>query len=272
MHRSALMVAGDKEKFLDKLPNLKCDIAIVNLEDGVFDKNYARELVCSKLQNVISNAKVVVRINALDECGREDIKALNRIKPDAIRVPKIKTPEDVKLATQLIDEAIEIHLSVETKEAFDNLTKLKLDERITTVYLGILDMLESLNLPQSLLSLDNPTIDYILSKFLIDSKITGFDALCFTYQEYENLEEFELWCKKAKKMGYEGTSCISPKQVEIANRVFAFDDEAIKRAKYIVKIFEEQRSKGCTGFADEKYGFIDEPIYKDALRELLRLS
>jgi len=48
-NRSYLMVAGDKEKHLDKLNSLKCDIAIINLEDGVFDKNYARELVFKKL-------------------------------------------------------------------------------------------------------------------------------------------------------------------------------------------------------------------------------
>ena len=49
MIRSALMVAGDKLKHLQKIPSLECDIAIVNLEDGVFDKDKARNLICDIL-------------------------------------------------------------------------------------------------------------------------------------------------------------------------------------------------------------------------------
>ena len=31
MNRSYLMVAGDKQKHLDKLPTLICDVAVINL-------------------------------------------------------------------------------------------------------------------------------------------------------------------------------------------------------------------------------------------------
>ena len=269
MIKTALMVAGNKEKHLLKIPELKCDIAIVNLEDGVFDKKMARDLVCDilpKLQN--SKAKIVVRINSLETCGKEDILAINKIKPYAIRVPKVKTLNDIELACNLIDSSIEIHLSIETKEAFNNLSTLKVSRRVTTAYLGILDLLESLELPQSLVALNNPTIDYILSKFLIDSKIAGLTPVSFVYQDYKNIEEFTSWCKKEKEIGLNAKGCISPKQVEIANKIFSINDKEIQKAKYIKKAFELQKEKGCTGFSDDKYGFIDEPIYKDALLAL----
>jgi citrate lyase subunit beta/citryl-CoA lyase len=267
------MVAGDKEKHLDKLPQLKCDIAIVNLEDGVFDKDYARSLVVQKLQNLqCDNTQIVVRINDLNQCGKEDIKALNKVKPDAIRVPKIRTVEDVRLACELIDEDIEVHLSIETKEAFDNLTKLKVNNRVTTVYLGILDMLESLGLPQSLLDFNNRAIDYILSKFLIDSHIAGLYPVGFTYQDYKNTQEFTAWCKKEKLMGFNCKSCISPTQVKIANDIFNISEDEIFKANYIKDIFEQKKALGVTGFSDEKYGFIDEPIYKNALFILRKLD
>jgi citrate lyase subunit beta/citryl-CoA lyase len=32
-----------------------------------------------------------------------------------------------------------------------------------------------------------------------------------------------------------------------------------------VRCFEEEASKGSTGFVHEEYGFIDEPIYRGAL-------
>jgi citrate lyase subunit beta/citryl-CoA lyase len=69
-------------------------------------------------------------------------------------------------------------------------------------------------------------------------------------------------------MGYISASCLSPGQVDVANRVFLKDEELIKKAQYIKEIFEQNRANGLTGFSDDKYGFIDEPIYKDALLQL----
>ena len=268
MNRSYLMVAGDKQKHLDKLPTLKCDVAIINLEDGVYDKEFARNLLKknfsdSKMQ--FENLKTVVRINPLDECAQKDIEVINTLKPNAIRIPKIRCKADVEQALELVDKDIKLHLSIETKDALENLKSMKIDDRVTTVYLGILDMMESLDIPQSLLSLDNPTIDYILAKFLIDSKTVGLHPISFTYQWHKNTEEFTAWCKKVRKMGYTSKATISPTQVDIVNEIFGIDEKEIQKAKYIKKVFEEQKANGCSGFDDEKYGFIDEPIYKDAL-------
>ena len=268
MSRSYLMVAGDKKNHLLKLSDLKCDVAMINLEDGVFNKKEALNLIFSMFHKSglkCVNKKVVVRINPLNETGIEEIKIINILKPDAIRVSKIKTEDDVHLLLDMVDNDIEIHLSIETKEALDNLSKLKINKRVTTVYLGILDMLESLDLPQSLVNLDNPTIDYILSKFLIDSKIAGLNPVSFTYQNYKNTNEFEKWCIKVKKMGFSAKSCISPMQVDIVNKIFTIKQDDILKAKYIKKIFENNKRDGITGFTDKEYGFIDEPIYKDSL-------
>ncbi|MEA2049749.1 MAG: aldolase/citrate lyase family protein [Campylobacterota bacterium] len=264
MNRSYLMVPGNKERYLDKIPTINADFVTVNLEDAVYDKDYARDLVVKKLSNK-NNSKVIVRVNSFKSCGQKDIIKINKIKPYAIRIPKVKSIEDINKALNLIDNDIEIHLTIETKEALELLTKLKINKKVTTVFLGILDILESLGLPQSLLQIDNPTIDYILSKFLIDSKIAGFHPVSFIYQDYKDLETFEKWCKKEKKMGFLSKGCTSPSQVDIVNKIFSSDEDQILKAKYIKKVFEENYSKGISGFSDEKYGFIDEPIYKDAL-------
>ena len=66
-------------------------------------------------------------------------------------------------------------------------------------------------------------------------------------------------------MGFTAKACMGPMQVKIANEVFGVDNEAIERAKYIKKVFEASSATGENGFMDEKCGFIDEPIYRDAL-------
>jgi citrate lyase subunit beta/citryl-CoA lyase len=261
------MVAGDKEKHLRKIPDLNCDVAMVNLEDGVYNKEYALNLIdqINKEINFNKYKKVVIRVNGVEEGGIEEIKALNSVKPYAIRVAKIRTMDEIEEVLDVLDENIELHLSIETKEIFEQITKLGAYKRVTTLYIGILDMLESLGLPQSLVDINNPTIDYLLSKFLIDSKIAGKNPVGFMYQDYKNLTMYEQWCNKLKTMGYISASCLSPGQVDVANKVFLKDEELIKRAQYIKEIFEKNKAEGLTGFSDEQYGFIDEPIYKDAL-------
>jgi citrate lyase subunit beta/citryl-CoA lyase len=266
--RSAMMVPADKPKLLNKIDNLECDIALINLEDGVSPENKDRALYLASafISNLKeSNSLIVVRVNPIGEGGVDEINLLNDIKPDAIRVAKIKTRKDVESVLNILDKDIELHLSIETKEALDNLTTLKVNDRVTTVYIGILDMLESLGLPQSMLEIGNPTIDYILSKFLVDAKIAGFYPVSFTHQEYKNLDLFRKWCKYDKSIGFMAKGVISPKQTEIANDVFALSDSEIEKAEYIKEAFENSAKDGITGFSDDKYGFIDEPIYKNAL-------
>lgn len=275
MKHSYIMVAGDKQKHLDKIPILKSDVVMINLEDGVYDKEFARDLLLKNYKEKllkISNKKVVVRVNELNGIGEIDIEVINKLKPDAIRVPKIKYVDDVKKALKLIDKDIYIHLSIETKESFNNIKNFNIDNRVTTLYLGILDLLESLGLPQSLLELSNPTIDYILSKFLIDSKSVGLKPVSFVYQDYKDIETFTKWCTKVKNMGYSAKACISPSQVDIINNIFKISKNDREKALYMKTIFEEKKKNGISGFSDEVYGFIDEPIYKDALLVLKKSS
>ena len=256
---------------MNKLKELKCDIAIVNLEDGVYDKKYARDLVYKYLLNNDIKNKVVVRVNSLNSVGIEDIKLINKVKPYAIRVPKIDTIADVKKCLELIDDDIEVHLSIETAKSLQNLTTFKISNRITCVYLGILDMLESLDMPQNLLTLNNPSIDYILSKFLIDSNIAKLKAISFVYQDYKNINEFTLWCKKVKSMGFTAKACISPTQADIINNIFKTNEYEIIKAKEIVNLFEKNIKNDICGFKSDKYGFIDEPIYKNAKQVLSKI-
>lgn len=273
--RTALMVSAHQIKHMNKLDSLKSDIAIINLEDGVSKelKPVALKMAAVFLSNIKkSDSMLVVRINPLDKGGIEEIEYLNRFKPDAIRIPKVKDVHDVKRALRMVDEDIDIHLSIETKEAFLNLEHLKIDKRVKVFYLGILDLLSDLEIFQEILKISNPTIDYILSRFLIICKSIGVYPVSFVYQDYKKLQEFEEWCIYEKSLGFNAKGCISPKQVEIANRIFSPSIEIIEKAKYIKEIFEKMRKIGITGFKDEKYGFIDEPIYKDALNILKNIQ
>ncbi len=265
---STLMLSCHNEKHLAKIPDLEAESIMLNLEDGVSIEQKPLALkLCAKYLKKFKKIKkmFIVRVNALDEGGLQEIKYLNEFKPDAIRIPKVKSKKDVQKALDILDDGIELHLSIETALSWKNLTTLKINPRVTTFYLGILDMFADMKLPHSMIDRDNPTMLYMLSHFLIASKSIGIKPVSFVYQDYKNLEEFERWLYLEKNIGYSSKGCISPSQVKLTNKIFSSDEIELKKAKKIVRLFESQRKLGITGFTDEEFGFIDEPIYKGAL-------
>lgn len=273
--RSCLMLSAHNLKHLTKIPTLNAECIILNLEDGVSleQKPYALRLCAMALAaHPQFDKKLVVRINPLDEGGVEEIAFLNPFMPDAIRIPKIRSVEEVNKALELIDENIEVHLSIETKEAWLALGTLACHPRVKVYYLGVLDLFADLELSQSLLTPDNPTIQYMLSHFLITTRACGVKPISFVYQDYKNSDGFRHWLELEKSIGLDAKGCITPDQVQLAHEAFGVSEGEIQRCHTVIKLFEEYKAKGMTGFADERYGFIDEPIYKGALAVLKSLA
>ena len=265
---SNMMLNPLKLKHLNNIDNLPADMITLNLEDAIAPsrKKEALDNIALFLSHLkYSNSFIIVRTNPLDEGGREEIEFLNDFGFDAVRVAKVKTRDEILEIDRLLNREKEIHISLETKEAFSNLATFGGIERFTTANIGILDLLTSLGLPQSLVRHDNPTIHYILSKFLIDSKMVNINPISFMFQEYKDEEGFRKWCEIEKKMGFTTKACMGPLQVKIANEVFGVSEDELKRAKEIKDAFETSSAKGENGFMHEHYGFIDEPIYRDAL-------
>jgi len=269
--KAALMLSAHNLKHLSKIDMVESDCIMLNLEDGVSvqEKPVALRLCAyflSKLHQ--SDKKIVVRVNALDEGGLEEIAFLNAYKPDAIRIPKVKNIDDVKKALSVLDESIELHLSIETMPALANLKTLQYETKVKAVYLGILDLMADMGLNQDLLVPENPTVHYILSEFLLGAKLIGAHPVSFVYQDYQNMHEFQRWLSLEKMMGFNAKGCVSPVQASEVMRQFEVGNQEVQKAKYIIELFEKMRKQGVTGFSDDKYGFIDEPIYKGALKVL----
>lgn len=265
--KAPLMVSAHQLKHLNKIDTLFCDAVIINLEDGVAVSQKPKALAyalifISHLQK--SDKKIIVRVNALNEGGKEEIQALNSVFPDAIRVPKIRSKEDVLIVETLVSQNIDIHLSIETAQAWHQLSDLKTSTRVSHFYLGVLDLLADLGLSQSIITLDNPTLHYLLAHFLISCRSIDVEPVSFVFQEHQNDTAFKAWIDLEQSMGFKAKGVISPNQAK-AMMEQGINSQEIQRAQHIVKRFEAMQIEGVTGFVDETYGFIDEPIYKGAL-------
>ncbi len=266
--RSNMMLNPLHLKHLNRIDESPADMITLNLEDAIAPsrKQEALHNIALFLSHLRqSKSLLIVRTNPIDEGGAEEIAFLNDFAIDAIRIPKVTSQIEIARALTLLSKEKELHISLETATAFQSLPRLRIDERLTTANLGILDLLSSMNLPQSIVKIGNPSIDYILSKFLVDAKSVGLLPVSFMFQEYDDTKTFRAWCEREKMMGFESKACMGPAQVAIANELFGTDPMELERAKHIKAAFESHAAIGENGFMDERYGFIDEPIYRDAL-------
>jgi citrate lyase subunit beta/citryl-CoA lyase len=104
--RSVLMLSCNNIKHLTKIQELDADCIMLNLEDGVSkeDKHFALVLCAIFLtRHRECSKKLVVRVNALDAGGYEEITYLNQFMPDAIRVPKINNKKEVDSVIALLN-------------------------------------------------------------------------------------------------------------------------------------------------------------------------
>lgn len=266
--RSALMVSADRLRHMNKLDELTADTAVINLEDGVSDQNkpVAASLAALFLAAIPgeTSSELIVRTNPPGEGAEEEIRKIAPSQPHGFRIPKIRTPEEVRYVLDLIPESIDVHLSIETGEAFARMNLLRVSPRVTAYYLGLMDLKVSLGLPDSLIHPENPMLQYLLSRFLTESRLAGVRAISFVYQDHKDEESFTAYRNMEKNMGFVGCGCISPRQVELANEIFRISESELTKAKQIISIYEQAASEGVGGIDHPELGFIDAPIYRAA--------
>jgi len=271
LHRSNMMLNPLNLKHLNRLDSLDCDAVTLNLEDAIAPSRKEEALVniaffLSYLQ--ATQSEIIIRINPLNSGGLKEVEFLKNFTFNAIRISKVKSEKEIDEVLALLDEEKNVHISLETKEAFQNLSRWRARSRFNRANLGILDLLAELKLPQSLLKINNPSIEYILSKFLIDAKSIGVEPVSFMYQKYKDLATFRELCMWESSLGFKSKACMGPSQAAVANEIFAPSLAEKERAEAIKSAFETNKQESIHGFMHEKYGFIDEPIYKDALNTL----
>ncbi len=270
--KTSLMINPTNPKHLAKLSSVEAQIAVINLEDGIADskKEEALYLAMDALSSLeSSSAAMCIRTNNIDSIYFEnEIKAINAVHPDAVRIPKLRSKEELIKIEEMLSPKIDIHLTIETKEAFRNISELKTSKRVTTLFFGAIDLLEDLGLGSSMIETKSETLRYMMCKFVVDAKSFDFIPVSFVWQNYTDMDGFNDWLEIEKNMGFEAKACISPAQVKRANEFFSPCPKALADAAYIKDIFEKNEAQGVGGFKDERFGFIDAPIYKNAILTL----
>ncbi len=279
LRRTMLYVPGNHPGMIRDAHIYGSDAIMFDLEDSVSikEKDAARQLVYHSLKTIdYGCTEVVVRVNGLNTpYGGADFEAMVRAKPDAIRLPKTETPEDVKEADALISRieeqigmvqgTIKLMAAVESALGVINAYGIATaSKRLIGIAIGAEDFVTDLKTSRSAEGIELLTAR---SQILFAARAAGIDALDTVFSDVNDEEGFAREVRLIKQMGFDGKSIVNPRQIEIVHKLFAPSEEEVRKSVRIIEAIGEAEEKG-SGVISLDGRMIDKPIVERARRVL----
>jgi citrate lyase subunit beta/citryl-CoA lyase len=246
--RSVLFMPGSNARALEKARALPADALILDLEDAVAPdaKETARAQVCAAVRAGFGKRETVVRINALSTpWGAKDLLAAAAAKPDAILLPKISTPAELRAVEQRLAGAhrsLALWTMVETPAAILNIAALAgAGGRLACLVMGTNDLIKDM---RGVHTEDRLNLAAALGLAVLAARAHGLSVIDGVYNDIANSEGFAASCAQGRSFGFDGKTLIHPSQIAPCNRAFAPSPEEVETAQKIVAAFALPENKG----------------------------
>ncbi|EKZ0198195.1 citrate (pro-3S)-lyase subunit beta [Enterococcus faecalis] len=276
LRRTMMFVPGANAAMLRDAPLYGADSIMFDLEDAVSlkEKDSARVLVHSALKTFdYGNIEIVVRINALDAGGAEDIEAMVLAGVDVIRLPKTETAQDIIDVEAVITEVeqqndipvgtTKMMAAIESAEGVLNApTIAKSSTRLIGIALGAEDYVTNMKTRRHP---DGQELFFARSMILHAARAAGIAAIDTVYSDVDNTEGFEAEVRLIKQLGFDGKSVINPRQIPLVNTIYAPTEKEIQNAKEVIWGIREAEAKG-SGVISVNGKMVDKPIVERAER------
>lgn len=221
--RSLLYMPASNSRAIDKARTLACDVVILDLEDAVAPdaKSEARETALAALvQGGFGSREVVVRINGLDTpWGRDDLTAVAQACPEAVLVPKISSPADLKAYATALAPATKLWAMVETCQVVMTLDAIAgSGAPLQVLVVGSNDLAKEMRCRPGI---ERTPLLAALSHTVMAARAHGLGVVDGVFNDISDLEGLERQCLQGLDFGFDGKTLIHPGQIEAANRIFA---------------------------------------------------
>jgi citrate lyase subunit beta/citryl-CoA lyase len=247
--RSVLYMPGSNARAMEKARELPVDAVILDLEDAVAPdaKAKARELIVEALhQGGFGRREVLVRINGLDTAWWLDDLAVAAAGPDAVLVPKVSTPEQVRQVARHLTgvratQNVRIWAMMETPLAMLNArdiaaAALDADTRLAGFVMGTNDLAKDTR--ARILPGRTPMLPWLMN-CVAAARAFGLDILDGVYNDLGNAEGFAAECAQARDLGFDGKTLIHPQQIAPCNSAFSPNDDEVAWARKIIAAFDQ---------------------------------
>ena len=276
LRRTMMFVPGANAAMLRDAPLYGADSIMFDLEDAVSlkEKDSARVLVHSALKTFdYGNIEIVVRINALDAGGAEDIEAMVLAGVDVIRLPKTETAQDIIDVEAVITEVeqqndipvgtTKMMAAIESAKGVLNAPAIaKSSTRLIGIALGAEDYVTNMKTRRHP---DGQELFFARSMILHAARAAGIAAIDTVYSDVDNTEGFEAEVCLIKQLGFDGKSVINPRQIPLVNTIYAPTEKEIQNAKEVIWGIREAEAKG-SGVISVNGKMVDKPIVERAER------
>ena len=276
-HRSLLFVPVINERALEKSKGLPCDGVILDLEDSIPNerKDEARKTVVDVLQaGGFFASFTIARVNAVGTSVFEsDVKALAKIGPQAILVPKVEDAKDIAAVARILDaepaaKSTRIWFMIESALGVLNIREIcAASPRLEGMIIGPNDLLKDLKAKTT------PALEALQTSYglcLIAARAHGLICIDGIYNQFKDVDGFKASCERGRLLGYEGKTLVHPNQIEGANAAFGPSDEDIDLAKRQVAAFDAVLADGqAVAVVD---GQMVEKMHVAEAKEVLKLA
>lgn len=275
--RSALYLPASNPKALAKARTLPADVVILDLEDAVAPENKiaAREQAVAALaEGGFGRRELVIRTNGLDtEWGAGDLAAAAAAGPDAVLVPKVSSPAEVRAYDTALAAApakTRLWIMIETcacLPVLHDLAACAADTRLAGFVLGTNDLAKEMRArpgPER-----TPFLP-ILTMAVAAARAHGLVVLDGVCNEFRELDRFTAEARQGLEFGFDGKTLIHPDQIAPCNAVFSPDATEIAWAEAVEAAFAlpENAGKG----AIKVDGRMVELLHLDQARRVLAVA
>lgn len=278
LRRAMLFAPGNNPAVLQSAGIYGADSLIFDLEDAVSitEKDSARNLVRNALTYLKYPCEVGVRINHISTpWGYADLEAILPAKPDFIRLPKAETAEEIKEIDEIITKAeqkygfapgsILMMGAVESPKGLRNTYDMAVaSPRMMAVAIGGEDFVTSLKTGKTK---GGRELFMARSLLVLAAREAGIQVIDSVFSDINDDEGFIEECKMIKELGFDGKSCIYPKQIDMVYKVFTPSEKEINNAHRILEAYQEALEKK-SGVISVNGKMIDAPMITRAERVL----
>jgi citrate lyase subunit beta/citryl-CoA lyase len=261
------------------------DGVLLDLEDSISisEKDAARKLVRHALLALdFGTVEKVVRINGRDTPYFEaDLAEIIPARPDAIRLPKVDSAQDVIEADRLISAleakagipqgSVGIQAMLETARAIVRVNEIAAaSPRLVGLTLGGQDLAADLGIKATKEGFE---LLYAKSAVVIAAKAFGLEAFDTVFTDVADLAGLAQASAVSVSLGFSGKAAIHPSQIPVIHAAFAPSIKEVEKAARIVAGAKAAYAKGL-GVVSVDGKMVDAPVVAQAERtlELARLA
>jgi citrate lyase subunit beta/citryl-CoA lyase len=252
--RSKLFVPACRPEFFDKAMASGADALSIDLEDSVAerDKDAARDAAAAWLAKIGSVDKtIIVRVNGIDTPHFEaDLRAVLVQGLDIVNVPKLESADEVRKIAALLDQLeaqsgigrrIGLLANIESPKGLRLCADIALaSERVMGLQIGYGDLFAPLGIDRH----QRAALDHVLLTVRFAAAEAGVDAYDGAFGGVDDLSGFSQEAERARALGFAGKTCVHPRQIAPANRVFGPSAAEIAFARRVVDAWDEALARG----------------------------